>query len=67
MEGGGEVARVHHSQDVSHLQILPGGVEWKVNLTSNLNILTFRDRKLISKEKYLDEFQCSICETVEVS
>ena len=40
MEGGGKVARVHHSQDVPHLQVLPGRVEWKVNLDNNLNILT---------------------------
>ena len=32
MEGGGEVARVHHSQDVSHLQILSGGMEGKMDL-----------------------------------
>ena len=40
VEAGGEVARVHHGQDVPHLQILPGGVEREVNLTITINILT---------------------------
>ena len=40
VDGGVQVARVHHCQDVSHLQVLPRGVEWKVDLTNTLNILS---------------------------
>ena len=40
VHGGVQVAGVHHCQDVSHLQVLPWGGEWKVDLRDSLNILS---------------------------
>ena len=64
MEGGGKVARVHHSQDVPHLQVLPGRVEWKVNLDNNLNITHVNCLGIQITLKDLIE---NVCENVSVA
>ena len=50
-----EVAGVHHSQDVPHLQVLSGGMEGKMDLRNNLNISTLKYCQLANTWMFLYE------------
>ena len=50
-----EVAGVHHSQDVPHLQVLSGGMEGKMDLRNNLNISTLKYCQLAKSWLFLSK------------